>query len=84
MKFDETPDIYSQPAYRVREAAQILALPQGTVQAWCFGHDYRHRKDGSRKRFLRVIEPSDPRTKLLSFVNLCGCTSSQRFAGIMA
>lgn len=39
--------------------------------AWCFGHDYRHKKDGSPKRFLRVIEPADTQARLLSFVNLC-------------
>ena len=60
-----------KPAYRAGEAAHILALPLGTVQAWCFGHDYRHRTDGSPKRFARVIEPADLRHRLLSFANLC-------------
>lgn len=59
------------PAYRASEAAQILALPAGTVRAWCFGHDYRHKTDGSPKRFRPVIEPADPQQRLLSFVNLC-------------
>jgi uncharacterized protein (DUF433 family) len=59
------------PAYRASEAAQILALPAGTVRAWCFGHDYRHRADGSPKRFRPVIEPADLDRRLLSFVNLC-------------
>lgn len=63
-------NVFDQPAYRVSEAARILALPHGTVQAWCFGHDYRHR-DGSRKRFRRVVEPANPRGRELSFVNLC-------------
>lgn len=62
--------IYDQPAYRLAEAARILALPAGTVNAWCFGHDYRHR-DGSRKRFRRVIDAVDQRKRELSFVNLC-------------
>lgn len=62
--------IYDQPAYRAGEAARILALPVGTVNAWCFGHDYRHR-DGSPKQFRRVIEPAQPGTRELSFVNLC-------------
>jgi uncharacterized protein (DUF433 family) len=63
--------IYDEPAYRAAEAAHILGLPSGTVQAWCFGHDYRHRHDGSRKLFVRVIAPADERERLLSFVNLC-------------
>jgi uncharacterized protein (DUF433 family) len=70
MAFDTRPDIYEEPAYRPSEAAHILALPSGTVLAWCFGHDYRHR-DGTRKRFARVIEPADSRRRLLSFTNLC-------------
>ncbi len=60
-----------QPAYTAGEAAQILALPAGTVRAWCFGHDYRHRSDGKSKRFAAVIEPADAKARLLSFVNLC-------------
>lgn len=62
--------LYDQPAYRVAEAARILALPAATVTAWCFGHDYRHR-DGSPKRFRRVIDAADTRRRELSFVNLC-------------
>jgi hypothetical protein len=62
--------VHDEPAYRAGEAAHILALPLGTVQAWSFGHDYRHA-DGKPKRFKRVIEPADVRHKLLSFANLC-------------
>ncbi len=65
------PSLYEEPAYRAAEAAHILALPTGTVQAWCFGHDYRYRRDGSRKLFARVISPADDKHHLLSFVNLC-------------
>lgn len=71
MAFDAPADLYSRPAYRVREAAQILALPQSTAEAWCFGHDYLRKKDGTRKRFSRVIEVADERARLLSFVNIC-------------
>lgn len=65
------PTLYDEPAYRSAEVAHILGLPPGTVQAWCFGHDYRHGHDGSRKLFARVIEPADARQRLLSFVNMC-------------
>jgi uncharacterized protein (DUF433 family) len=65
-----TTAVHDEPAYRAGEAAHILALPMGTVQAWSFGHDYRHA-DGKPKRFKRVIEPADTRHKLLSFANLC-------------
>jgi uncharacterized protein (DUF433 family) len=68
--FEPQSDPYDEPAYRASEAAHILALPLGTVQAWCFGHDYRHR-DGGRKHFARVIAPTDARRRLLSFINLC-------------
>jgi uncharacterized protein (DUF433 family) len=63
--------LYDEPAYRSAEVAHILGLPRGTVQAWCFGHDYRQAHDGSRKLFARVIEPADERARLLSFVNMC-------------
>jgi uncharacterized protein (DUF433 family) len=62
--------VHDEAAYRAAEAAHILALPLGTVQAWSFGHDYRHA-DGKPKRFKRVIEPADVRHRLLSFANLC-------------
>jgi uncharacterized protein (DUF433 family) len=65
-----TTSVHDEPAYRAGEAAHILALPLSTVQAWSFGHDYRHA-DGSAKRFRRVIAPADARRKLLSFANLC-------------
>jgi hypothetical protein len=58
--------VHDAPAYRASEAAHILALPFGTVQAWSFGHDYRHA-DGKPKRLKRVIEPADVRHKLFSF-----------------
>ena len=66
----ESRRLHDQPAYGAAEAARILALPAGTVKAWCFGHDYLQR-DGGRKQFQRVIEPADPVGRMLSFVNLC-------------
>lgn len=63
--------VYDEPAYRVGEVAHILSLPRATVQAWCFGHDYRQAHDGSRKLFARVISPADEHQRLLSFVNMC-------------
>lgn len=62
--------IYDEPAYRAAEAAHMLALPPGTVKAWCFGHDYIHR-DGKHKKFRALVEPADAKRKLLSFNNLC-------------
>lgn len=71
MTFDKHSAIYDAPAYRAAEVADMLALPAGTVKAWCFGHDYRHKTDGKRKLFVRVVEPASPEDRLLSFVNLC-------------
>jgi uncharacterized protein (DUF433 family) len=62
--------LHDEPAYRSAEAARLLALPWATVKAWCFGQDYIHQ-DGTPKRFVRLIEPTDPKRKLLSFANLC-------------
>ena len=71
MVFDTRQPPQEQPAYRGAEVAHILALPYGTVMAWSFGQDYRQQRDGSRKRFVALIEPADTRRKLLSFTNLC-------------
>ncbi|MBK6865305.1 MAG: DUF433 domain-containing protein [Ideonella sp.] len=67
----QQPRLHDEPAYRAVQAAHILGLPAGTVNAWCFGQDYVHAHDGSRKRFQRVIAPADAGLRLLSFVNLC-------------
>ena len=64
-------NLFDAPAYRAAEAAHILSLPTGTVKAWCFGQDYLHGRDGSRKVFQRVIDPAGARQRLLSFGNLC-------------
>lgn len=64
-------NLFDEPAYRATEAAHILGLPTETVKAWCFGQDYQHSRDGSRKVFQRVIDPADARKRLLSFGNLC-------------
>ena len=62
--------LYDDPAYRASEVAGMLVVPPGTVKAWCFGHDYKHR-DGTHKRFKAIVEPADKKAKLLSFNNLC-------------
>ena len=62
--------LYDEPAYRAAEAAQMLALPAGTLKAWGFGQDHR-LVDGRRKQFRALIDPADRTGKLLSFNNLC-------------
>lgn len=61
---------FDKPAYLTNEAAQILNLPVATVRAWCFGYSYRARQ-GTPKKFRAVIQPADPKARLLSFANLC-------------
>jgi len=70
MNDTQRTSIADRPAYRAGEVAQILALPQSTVQAWSFGHDYRHR-DGRPKRFVKLIDIADATQRLLSFTNVC-------------
>jgi uncharacterized protein (DUF433 family) len=56
------------PAYGISEAAHYLSIPDNTIRSWVCGRSFP-AKDGAR-RSQRVIEPADPRTLLLSFVNL--------------
>ncbi len=70
MAFDNVTPVQDRPAYRAAEVAQMLALPAGTVRAWAFGHDYRHR-DGSPKRFVKLIDVAEPGSRLFSFANVC-------------
>ena len=62
--------IFDTPAYSASEVARILNLPPATVKAWCFGQSYRSTS-GERKHFQPVIEAASPKSRLLSFVNLC-------------
>ncbi|MBI3367119.1 MAG: DUF433 domain-containing protein [Burkholderiales bacterium] len=70
MASKERKAFHDDPAYSAGEAARMLALPAGTVKAWSFGHDYRHR-DGSPKRFVKLIDVADTEHRLLSFANVC-------------
>lgn len=70
MKSSHKDTIFDQPAYTASEAASILRLPSATLKAWCFGQTYRS-PSGSLKRFQPVIRPTDPKARLLSFINLC-------------
>ena len=56
------------PAYGISEAAHYLSIPDNTIRSWVCGRSFP-AKDGAR-RSQRVIEPADPRTLMLSFVNL--------------
>ena len=62
--------LYDAPAYRVAEAAHMLALPAGTLKAWSFGQDHR-LEGGGRKQFLALMEAADTPARLLSLYNLC-------------
>lgn len=62
--------IYDSPSYRAREVAYLLAVPDSTVRAWCFGQISRS-PSGAATRFAPVIRPADSRKRLLSFSNLC-------------
>lgn len=63
-------DIFNEPAYTPNEAAHILCVSPSTLKAWCFGQA-RRTANGTSARFEAVIEPADPRRRLLSFANLC-------------
>ena len=56
-------------AYSLAEAARYLRLPVSTVRAWCLGQRY-YDKQRKPHRFAAVIEITDRKKKLLSFINL--------------
>jgi uncharacterized protein (DUF433 family) len=56
------------PAYGILEAAHYLDIPGTTIRSWVCGRTFP-AKSGTR-RSQRVVEPADPRTLQLSFVNL--------------
>ncbi len=64
-------NVYDTPSYRAREVAYLLAVPDSTVRAWCFGQASKGRSGATTTRFASVIRPADPRNRLLSFSNLC-------------
>lgn len=61
-------DVREHPRYSIEEAADYLHVPPSTMKAWIRGQ--RYRSNGHLKVFLAVIQPADPRNKLLSFYNL--------------
>lgn len=63
-------DVFNEPAYTPNEAAHILCVSPSTLKAWCFGQP-RRTASGATARFEAVIEPADPKRRLLSFANLC-------------
>lgn len=69
-RMNQESSIFDTPAYTASEVAHILNLPPATVKAWCFGQSYR-APSGAPKRFQPVIRAADPKTRFLSFANLC-------------
>lgn len=62
------PDPREVPAYGLAEAAYYLGVPAATLRSWVLGRDYKVA-DGTR-RFAPIIEITDRKRRLLSFVNL--------------
>ncbi|MGH7205063.1 MAG: DUF433 domain-containing protein [Nitrospiraceae bacterium] len=61
-------DIRELPSYGITEAAHYLRIPRTTIRDWASGRYYRGK---TGERFSKPIIPvPDPRTKLLSFMNL--------------
>ena len=61
-------DVREHPRYSIEEAADYLHVPPSTMKAWMRGQ--RYRTNGRLRIFLPVIQPADPKNKLLSFYNL--------------
>jgi len=61
-------NLYNVPTYPVRDAAQYLRIPVGTLRSWLKGRSYSTQK-GS-KNFEPLIQRPDPGRPQLSFTNL--------------
>lgn len=57
------------PMYSLGDAGRYLKLNPMTLRSWVFGRTYQ-LKDGSPRRWDSVIQLPDPKTPLLSFLNL--------------
>ncbi|MBI5510419.1 MAG: DUF433 domain-containing protein [Deltaproteobacteria bacterium] len=53
------------PAYSVAEGAHYLGLPTATLRAWALG-----QRQGDKPPFKAILRLPDPKTPILSFVNL--------------
>src|ERR1700692_514085 len=62
-------DLRDFPRYSIFEAAFYVRVPSRTLAAWTLGQDH-WTKQGHHQIFKPLIEPADPRNKLLSFYNL--------------
>ena len=67
---DPNPSVFDSPSYRAKEVAYLLAVPDSTVRAWCFGQSSTDRARTAR-HFVSVIRAADAKNRLLSFSNLC-------------
>lgn len=56
------------PTYSLPEVAHILHLPRTTVASWVLGRPYR--TEAGPRHFTPVIQIADPKTPLLSFLDL--------------
>lgn len=62
-------DVRDFPRYGITEAALYVRVPTRTLAAWTLGQDH-WTSTGRHQIFEPVIEPADPKHKLLSFYNL--------------
>jgi uncharacterized protein (DUF433 family) len=69
-KLDRTEDeIREYPCYSIDEVASYIGVPKRTLRNWTTGYYYRTTTHGTRKA-PPIIQPADPRNRLLSFYNL--------------
>ncbi len=66
--FDWDNDIYNYPVYPVREAAQYLHIPPGTLHSWL--HGWTYRAEEGKRRSAPLIQRPSPRSLQISFINL--------------
>ena len=61
-------DVRETPSYGIMEAAHYLRIPPTTIRCWVSGRNYPTK--AGRQFSKPVIQPADPDSRLLSFMNL--------------
>jgi uncharacterized protein (DUF433 family) len=58
------------PIYTIEEASKCVHVPVSTIRNWVFGGAWSDADTGIQRHYKALLVPSDPKRRMLSFVNL--------------